>query len=240
MPHIQWRLMATTARSRPRGRPKAADMPVSAEGILAKSLRAFARHGYDGVSVRTLARELDVSHNVIPQRFGSKEKLWYAAVDWGFGGLVDAIYTDADPGQTDGLEQMRSAMRRFLLYSAERPELLGIMNAEGAVESPRLDYIFDTYVSPAIAPLARLLDSLADQGRIRRVAPNTVHFLLAHGGCAPFTLTPLNRRLVDADHGRAVSASEHADFVAGLIVAGLQIDSAPTPDTDSPPRSVRR
>ena len=35
--------------------------------------------------VREIARRLDVSHNLIPQRFGSKEDLWYAAVDHGLG-----------------------------------------------------------------------------------------------------------------------------------------------------------
>ena len=50
-----------------------------------QALRAFATHGYDGVSVNALSRELGVSHNLLHQRFGSKLALWHAAVDWGFG-----------------------------------------------------------------------------------------------------------------------------------------------------------
>ncbi len=49
--------------------------------ILGAALRAFATHGYEGVSVRTLNRELGVSHSLINGRFGSKEDLWYATVD---------------------------------------------------------------------------------------------------------------------------------------------------------------
>ena len=64
--------MTTPVRSEwPRGRPKASDsMPI--EEILEKALNIFATVGYDGMSLRTLNRELGVSHNLIYQRFGTK------------------------------------------------------------------------------------------------------------------------------------------------------------------------
>ena len=37
------------------------------------------------------SRQLGVSHNLIPQRFGSKDRLWYAAVDQGFGTLLSDL-----------------------------------------------------------------------------------------------------------------------------------------------------
>ncbi|MDT7670530.1 MAG: TetR/AcrR family transcriptional regulator, partial [Pseudonocardiales bacterium] len=70
--------------SRPRGRPRKDSGPAPVDDVLAAALHAFATHGYQGVSVRTLNRELGVSHNLLHQRFGSKEAIWYAAVDWGF------------------------------------------------------------------------------------------------------------------------------------------------------------
>ena len=75
--------MATTPSSaaRRRGRPRAEES-VDRTEILDAALRAFARHGLEGVSVRTLNRELGVSHNLIYQRFGSKDDLWRAAVDF--------------------------------------------------------------------------------------------------------------------------------------------------------------
>ena len=56
-------------------------MPI--EEILEKALTMFATVGYDGMSLRTLNRELGVSHNLIYQRFGTNEELWRAAVDFG-------------------------------------------------------------------------------------------------------------------------------------------------------------
>src|SRR6201993_5559380 len=73
--------MSAPPQRRPKGRPRAEDAPASLDEILGAALRAFATHGYDGVSLRTLNRELGASHNLLHGRFGSKEALWYATVD---------------------------------------------------------------------------------------------------------------------------------------------------------------
>jgi AcrR family transcriptional regulator len=54
---------------------------ISTAAILEAAIEAFAERGYEGTSVRDVARSLGGSHNLIPNRIGSKEDLWYAAVD---------------------------------------------------------------------------------------------------------------------------------------------------------------
>ncbi len=82
--------MAKTAR--PRGRPPKDTGPAPMEDVLQAALHSFATHGFNGVSVRTLNRELGVSHNLLHQRYGSKDAVWRAAVNWGFGRLVELEY----------------------------------------------------------------------------------------------------------------------------------------------------
>lgn len=218
--------MRRTSPDRPRGRPKARDAPLSLDEMLAAALRAFATHGYDGVSVTALGRDLGVSHNLLHQRFGSKEALWYAAVDWGFGGLARELASTADPTLTDPLEQLRLMLRRFLEISAARPELLGLMNIEGRQETERLEHLWEHHVGPMTTPLRALLDHLAAQGRIRPVSLRTVHFLLTHGGAAPFTLVPLARRLDPAEPLAPDEVDGYAAAVADVLVAGLQAGAA--------------
>src|SRR6201985_594191 len=71
--------MATDAvqTAETRGRPRIRDD----DEILRAALHAFAEHGYDGMSLRTLNSEMGLSRGTINQRFRSKEQLWYAAVD---------------------------------------------------------------------------------------------------------------------------------------------------------------
>jgi AcrR family transcriptional regulator len=192
--------------------------------IFGVSLKAFTTLGYDGVSLRMLNRELGGSHNLLNGRFGSKEALWYATVDWAFAPLAQRVASAFDPTLSDPLEQVRMFIRVFLMYSADHPELLGLMNIEGRQDTERLTYIYDTYIEPAMKPLRRLLDHLAAEGRIRQIPPSTFHFLLTHGAGAPFTLAPLARHFsrIDPLGPRAVRA--HAELCADFIVRGLQAD----------------
>jgi TetR/AcrR family transcriptional regulator len=220
--------MAQTSADKRTGRPKAQDAPATVEQILDAAFRAFATYGYDGVAVRTLNRELGVSHNLIHQRFGSKRGLWYAAVDRAFRQQVTQLATAFDPTLADPLDQLNHAIRRFVRYSAERPELVGLMNIEGCVDSERLDYIYDNYVAPALAPLGRLLDHLHKNGRIRPISLRALFFLIAHGAAAPFTLAPLARHFDNTDPLDPDQVAEQAVLTADVITSGLRLD-APGP-----------
>jgi TetR/AcrR family transcriptional regulator len=220
--------MAQTSAAKRTGRPKAQDAPATVEQILDAAFRAFATYGYDGVAVRTLNRELGVSHNLIHQRFASKLGLWYAAVDRAFSQQVAQLATSFDPTLADPLDQLNYAIRSFVHYSAEHPELLGLMNIEARVEGERLDYIYDNYVAPALAPLGRLLDYLQTEGRVRPISLRALFFLIAHGAAAPFTLAPLARRFDNADPLDPIQVTEHAALTADVITNGLRV-GAPRP-----------
>jgi TetR/AcrR family transcriptional regulator len=218
--------MAQTIERTRTGRPRAQDAPVTLEQILDTAFRAFATYGYDGVTVRTLNRELGVSHNLIHQRFGSKQGLWYAAVDRAFSQQITQLATAFDPTLDEPLDQLNHTIRRFVHYSAEHPELLGLMNIEARVDGERLDYIYENYVAPALAPLGRLLDHLNENGRIRPIRLRALFFLIAHGAAAPFTLAPLARHFDDTDPLDPDQVAEQAALTADVITGGLRL-SAP-------------
>lgn len=218
------RRMSTSAQRRPRGRPRNEESPASLDAIFATALRAFATFGFDGVSLRVLNRELGGSHNLLHGRFGSKEALWYATVDWAFEPLVSRLATAFDPTLSDPVEQLRNTIRAFLLHSAEHPELAGLMNIEGRQETERLSYIYDTHIEPAWRPVNRLLAHLSKSGQVREIPLRTFHFLLAHGAAAPFTLAPLARLFDPSDPLTPHLVTEHADLSADLIIRALRPD----------------
>lgn len=61
---------------------------ISTEDLLNLILEAFADIGFEGTSVRELCRHLKVSHNLLHERFGAKDDIWYAAIDHGFAYLA--------------------------------------------------------------------------------------------------------------------------------------------------------
>jgi TetR/AcrR family transcriptional regulator len=215
--------MVTRPKPRPAGRPRAEQSPVALEDILDSAFKAFARFGYEGVSVRMLNRELGVSHNLIHQRFGSKEDLWRACVDHAMGRLLTQLPTAFDPTLSDPLAQLNHTIRRFLEFSAEHPELLALMNIEAGLETERLDYIYDNYVAPTLAQVERLLDYLADEGRIRPISIRTLNFLVAHGAAAPFTLAPLAMRFGGPHPLDPDEVKRHAALAADILTEGLKV-----------------
>jgi AcrR family transcriptional regulator len=211
------------ARRRP-GRPGRGDGAINADAILDAALRAFATHGYSGVSVRTLNQELGVSHSLISQRFGSKDDLWYAAVDHGFGRIIRHMADVFDPTISDPLEQLRGWIHRYLLFSADHPELLGLMSIEGRQDTPRLRYVYEHYIGPAMGRVGDLLEHLADNGRIRRMPLRTFHMLVVHGGASAYTLVPLAERFDHRSPLTRPAIKANADLVTEFVIAGLRID----------------
>jgi TetR/AcrR family transcriptional regulator len=209
------------AQIKRRGRPRSEDSPAGLADILTAALQVFAENGFEGTSVAALNRRLGVSHNMIHQRFGSKEGLWYAAVDFAFGQIAEEIDVDADMVEKDLASAMRGVIVEFLEVHARHPEILRLVTVEGATAGPRLDYLFDAHVRPLYARLTNPLKPLIDQGVLSPIDVRSVHFLLAHGGTAPFSLAPFARMLDPIDPCEQAAITHHAEFVADIIVTGI-------------------
>jgi AcrR family transcriptional regulator len=200
-----------------RGRPRLR----SDDEILRAALLAFAEHGYEGMSLRNLNAELGLSRGTINQRFGSKEQLWYVAVDNGFQALIDDIdaeLRESGAGRGD-LGQLRSWIRAFLVASVRRPELVRLMNHVGLHASARLDHIFGKFVVPGTAPAMQALRRLEAAGKAKRVPARALLFLVAHGAAAPFTLGPLSEQFDGVDG--PLDPMAHVELVTDIIVGGL-------------------
>lgn len=181
--------MATRARGRP------TQSAISDEALLDAVLQSFGENGYDGASVREIARRLEVSHNLIPQRFGSKENLWYAAVDHGFGRLTSDLKEEAQTFGSDELLILRGLVTSFIEINALHPALLQIINQEASQPGPRLDYLFVNYIQPVRDFGDAWLTRLAEEGRIRPVSVSLFYFLMTHGAGGVFALPALTKRL---------------------------------------------
>jgi TetR/AcrR family transcriptional regulator len=219
---------ATTPRGR--GRPRAGE-ELDLARVLQAALDAFAETGYDGTSVRELSRRLGVSHALLIARFGSKEGLWFAAMEHA---LVQAERTwreVADSPELDDLEALRRGVTRQVMFSAAQPQVLRIMSHEGAIDSPRVRFVVDRFVNPLRPGVEGLLARLVAAGRIRPVPYATLHYLVTGGGGALFA-NPVEAALLGAPaHPDAEDIRAHAEAVADLLIAGLAVTPpGPRPD----------
>jgi AcrR family transcriptional regulator len=194
------------------------------DDLLPLALEAFADLGYEGASMRDLCRRLGVSHNLLHQRFGSKDKLWYAAVDHGFAALATGLVVDSEVDRyDDDLDRLRFLMTRWLELTAGAPALVKIINQEATTGGPRLDYMFDRYIWPVTKTVSRFLRTLESEGRVRHLDAGTWHFLMVHGAGGPLSL----RALADRFGGAPVTDEDvrrYAAEVVDVLLSGISIE----------------
>jgi TetR/AcrR family transcriptional regulator len=212
--------MTQASAPRGRGRPRAGE-ELDVSRLLQAALDAFAEKGYDGMSVRELSRRLKVSHALLTARFGSKEGLWFAAMEYALALSERSWRQLADTPELDDLEALRQGIIRQVVFSAAHPQVLRIMSHEGAIDSPRIRFVVDRFVNPLRPLVEHRLDRLVADGRIRLVPYATLHYLVVQGGGALFA-SPIESALLGAPQPPgAEDILRHAEAVADLIVAGL-------------------
>jgi AcrR family transcriptional regulator len=196
----------------------------SREEILQVALEAFGAVGYDAMSVRELTRQLGVSHNLVHHYFRSKADLWRAAIDHAFGTVSAELATAfrAAPAQDDVLAALHQIMVIFLTVTARFPANGHIIVREGALGGPRLDYLFERYVEPNLAPWRALVRRGQRERRIRADFDiRTLFFLLTDGGAGPYTSQALARRIGGPDPLRQEAIRAHAEVVADVLIRGI-------------------
>ena len=203
---------------------------LSDDDLLDVALDAFADRGYEGMSVREVCRRLGVSHNLVNERYGSKEQLWYAAIAHGFAALAGDLAAAAQEVEVDELDRLRAILVRYVEATAERPALIRIINAEAARPSGRLDHVYERYIRPAHQVADTVLRELHHAGRARWVSPAVLHFLVGHGAGGIVSLPGLAEQFpadvptqeLPAD-GRRATLTEQAREAVEVVLRGLAV-----------------
>jgi TetR/AcrR family transcriptional regulator len=151
------------------GRPdKATDVPAESD-ILERGLTAFAELGYEGASVRELARRLGVSHNFINDRYGSKAAFWRAVIDRSLSAQLERLGAALGVAGEDDLGRLRNLVHAFHQANVAEPALPRILQYESIRGGERLEYVFRRYLVPVRDAVAPLVQELVEQGRVQPI-----------------------------------------------------------------------
>jgi AcrR family transcriptional regulator len=190
--------------------------------LLEAALEAFAARGYDGTSVRDLARQVGVSHNLVHHHYGSKRALWQAALGHAVAssGRELLALVAASEGQRDWEVANRDGITGALMLFARQPAVAKIMADESARGGERLDFLYERHITPFARLLERLLDGAPARVKRRIDARAALLFLFA-GMTAPFALGGLAAKLDGTPTLTDDDLQRFAATVAEIIAHGL-------------------
>ena len=182
--------------------------PDSRSRILAAATPLFARHGLNGVSVRSLASAAGVNLSMISYHFGGKDGLYAEILREQFKGfryIDDIAERDLPP-----LEKCEMYLRGTIRRYRENPYLLRYYVSE--LTNPTAS--FKTIVRPAVQRVLKVLRKTIEQGisgdRLRKTL-NPADGTLAIAGMINFyfLIAPAAKGFVDDLPGRDEELVEH-------------------------------
>jgi TetR/AcrR family transcriptional regulator len=207
---------------RPRPARRGAPRPTpdaTRERILAAALAGFATHGYDGVATRDIAARARANQGLVTYYFGSKERLWKEVVARLFAELRAALVDDAAAlADADLATRLRDVVRRFVRFSAARPELHRLMVQEGKSGGPRMRWLLDRHVRPVYAAATGLIEAAQAEGLAPRMPAFHLLYILIGAGTHLFVVAPECRRLAGRDPADPAVVEAHAEALLSLLV----------------------
>jgi len=186
------------------------------ERILKAAREAFAEKGFLGASTRDIARRADANQGLITYHFSTKEELWRAAADSLFTELGDRLTEQMKAvGASLEHDKARAAIREYVRFAADYPELFRLLVDEGRVDDERLRWLIKTHMKPRYEAIARNLLQVA--GLDEAALPHAF-YALAGAASLIFAVAPECRLLTGLNPTTKAAIERHADFVAQMFV----------------------
>lgn len=148
------------------------------EKIIAAAASGFAKHGYDGLSTRSLSEEAGVQHTLITYHFGSKEGLWQAVLSHQmerFSRRIDERLRGLS--KVDDTTKLRLLFEEFIRLSALNPEHHALMSQAAAKPDTRLQTLVDSTVRANFESWVSLIRSAQKAGRFVEGDPQVLYYV---------------------------------------------------------------
>lgn len=203
---------AAAARKRAPGRPAGA-VPDQREALLDVARLVFAREGYAGASLRSIAREAHVTPALASYYFGDKAGMLQAVIEQRVAPLMQTLSAALSAAGDAPLQQLEAFVRNYTATAAENPWLPQLIVREVLSEQGVLrDTFARRFAGGLTARLRELVQRAQQAGELRRsLDPPAVVMSLMSLCVFPFIARPLVSGAlgIQVDAGSASRLAEH-------------------------------
>lgn len=198
----------------------APQLPETRDRIIRAALEVFTERGFEGASTRQIAARVGVNHGLIPYYFGTKRRLWQAAVDHAFADMqqeLDVIL--ADTATSEPRERAAHLIRAHVRFVARRPAFVRLMFEEGKRRGERMRWIVDRHVRPLYEAVAGLVSEVLGPGAGgENVSPVHLFYVLAGAAGLIFHQADECERLSGVDPFDPEVTETHARVVERILL----------------------
>ena len=159
--------------------------------IMEAAIAAFARHGFEGARMRSIAIEAGISIQLLVHHVKSKEKLWRMMVEHiierynEFMSLSDAV---SDQGPLSAAKRLKEAITDLAHFTASTPQLHRIVTSEAAHATPRMLYLVEHFAKQGFEKWCSLIEEAQREGAVRRVNPARLRYAIVAMASVPFAV----------------------------------------------------
>jgi TetR/AcrR family transcriptional regulator len=149
--------------------------------LLRAGQSAFARHGFEGASLRKIAATAGVDPALIAHHFGSKEAFWEAVVNRLVEQLVPMLAELEELQEQVEIPirlRFEKAIRRMVASVCEEPDLGMFFSRMNAERGKTLDLLIEKMIRPHHDAFVPLLEEAMRTNVIRRQPVELLYFML--------------------------------------------------------------
>lgn len=208
-------------------RGKRMKAPISSNvrnDILEAAVQVFSQKTFEGASLSEIAQTANISHPLVHYHFGSKEKLWKAAVDhvWSvlrhdYRAIIDAS-VDIQP-----IDTLKILCRAYGRFSQKYPQHIGMITNEVRTTGPRLDWLIDNYISPIHGDLNEIVQKAAEKGQIKSIPLEFISPIMFVSISHFFSISPMVQRIYGVDTQDDDAVKNQISHAIDILFNGIAI-----------------
>lgn len=203
------------------GRPKK-NKDLNTNIILRTALKSFAREGYGGVKIKSIAEETGVADSLLHYYFKSKEGLWKEAmhlIGTEIQQELDTLFNLID--DLDGLEKLRLFNKKIVHVSAKYPEFQQVVVQEVFSNNPRSEWLIDELLIPIFGIMGDIIKEEQSKGRIKDIPQANLTSFIIGSITTIFSRSFQMKKMHGIDPLDKEQVDLHVTFINDLIFNGL-------------------
>lgn len=209
--------------------------------MLDAAIHLFARHGYDAVSTGDIAKRAKMTQSMVHYHFGSKLKIWKAAVHAVMRRRGKLFLQDQDAlRDLPPLERLSTLTRKLIMANAKDQEYVQMALREGTTPGPRLDWLVTNYYAAGYKVFDDAIKAAIAEGSIADLKVPEVTNLITAASLL-FGLQANVKEIYDIDFNDEEVVKSFSNTVIHVLFNGLLIDKskpAALPDHSDQPEDV--